>query len=248
MNPSGSGEPRVAVACFGPEVALAVARVTTEPGSHRTIAARWLAGAEHARAARFAVDHGRADFLAGRVAAKSAAAALVPGGPAAANWEIVAGECEQPLLTTTFPDHAVTIAHADGLGLGLVHARRLRCGIDLEAADRDAGDVIVTQVATTEAGWARAAGGSEEQRQRWLLLWTAREAQGKSLGTGLLEPERLRPTGHWRTATHGWRAQLDGDPAVQVRAIVAGGWIVSLVLPTEVDAEAIATWLASALR
>lgn len=248
MNAAAAGEPRVDVTCLGPEIALAVARVATDPLAHPTIASHWLAGAEHARAARFAVDHGRADFLAGRIAAKSAAHALVPDAPAPAHWGIVAGEFEQPLLGATFPGRAVTIAHAGGLGLGLVHAQRWRFGIDLEPVDRDASDVIATQVAESEAAWARAAGEPAAQRPRWLLLWTAREAQGKSFGTGLLEPERLRPTLGWTPAPHGWRARLSGDDAMQVRSVVVGGWIVSLVLPAEIDADAIATWLAGALR
>ena len=83
---------------------------------------------------------------------------------------------------------------------------------------------------------------------RWLVLWTAREALGKSLGTGLLEPGGLAATKAWLQAAHGWRAGFEGEDGVTVRSVVAGGFVVSVVLPPEADTEPPAQWLAQVLE
>ena len=101
-------------------------------------------------------------------------------------------------------------------------------------------------VARDEAAWALA--GGDDECLRWLLLWTAREAQGKSHGTGLLEPERIRATSEWQAVADGWTARIAGDASTMVRSVVAGGFVVSLVLPESAPHEAIATWLAQNLR
>lgn len=225
--------------------ALALAWVPAAADTHAAIGARWLSGAEHDRNSRFAVAHARADFLAGRIAAKTAARILDPHSLPAAQWEIVPGENHQPRIGHVLRDHAVSLAHAGGLGLGAVFPASVRCGVDLEAADRDAGDVIATQVTPEEAAWARA--GGDEQRTRWMLLWTAREAQGKSYGTGLLDPQRLVATRGWTPASHGWRARFAGNDAALVRAVVAGRWVVALVFPAETETDPIARWLAATL-
>jgi phosphopantetheinyl transferase len=237
--------PEVSVTCVGPRLALALARVGADPAMHPAIAAHWLSGTEHARSARFLVDHARADFLAGRVAGKTAVRALVPEAPPPAAWAIMPGENQQPVIARSFPGFAISLAHAGGVGLALVHDLRFRCGIDLERMDRGGGDAIATQVEPAEAEWAQR--GGPEMELRWLLLWTAREAQGKSLGTGLLEPERIAPTEAWAPATHGWSARLAGDDSSMVRSVIAGGFVVSLVLPAEVPTDALAAWLAQTL-
>src|SRR5690606_29223663 len=144
-------------------------------------------GNEPARAARFVVDHARADFLAGRIAAKSAVRALRPDAAPPGTWEVAGALHKPPRLPEVFRGLGITLAHSSGVGVALAHPASWRCGVDLEPADRDAGDVIATQVAPAEAAWAHAAADADEQRVRWLVLWTVREALGKSLGTGLLE-------------------------------------------------------------
>jgi phosphopantetheinyl transferase len=244
--PYTPGNPEVQVRVFGMDFAGAIARVDARDAlEHRAIAAAWLAGAEHDRAARFVVDHARADFLAGRVAAKSAVRAVRPQAPIPSGWEIRRGEIEQPLLEHVLPGMGVSIAHAGGVGLGFAHPLALRCGVDLEHLSREATDAIASQVTPDEIAWARA--GGDEEAVRWMLLWTAREALGKSLGIGLYHPDRLLATEQWTVAAPGWRACFAGDDAMIARSIVAGGFVVTLVLPSSVDAEAIATWLSSAL-
>lgn len=244
MSPPAAETSPPRAARFGPALAVGVARVpAAEPALHRALALSWLRGDEHARCARFQVDHGRADFLAGRMAAKAAVQALAATGVAPHDWEIRSGVHHQPGIAHAFPGCGVSIAHADGVGVALAFASPLRCGVDLEPLSRTADDVIATQVTPAEAAWARAGGAAE--RERWLVLWTAREAQGKSFGTGLLEPDQLRPTAAWVPVAHGWQAQIVGDDDHQVRSVCAAGRIVSLVLPKEIEAEAIAQWLAA---
>lgn len=246
-DPRAPGVLALDACCVEPSVALGVAHVSLDAEYHPALEQAWLHGAEHLRAARFAVAHARADYLAGRIAAKHAAATLVSAVPSPSQWEIRPGQFERPGLEHQFPGRAVSIAHADGVGLALIHPRDMRCGIDLEPLDREADDVIATQVTAEEAAWARAGRDAEAQRMRWLLLWTAREALGKGHGTGLLEPERLCATTKWIQDTAGWSAEFAGDETTRVRSVVAGGFVASMVLPVTIDGEPLARRLAAAL-
>jgi phosphopantetheinyl transferase len=247
-GPPGAGaDPCCAVQCFGTRFAIAVARVAENGADHPELARAWLHGAEHARFARFAVERARADFLAGRVAAKTAARALVADAPAANRWEVAPGPQQRPLLDPHFGARAVTLAHAGGIGVAIAHDRALRCGIDIERGDRNAAEVVASQVTAMEANWARSGRTEDERSTRWMLLWTAREALGKSLGTGLLEPERLKATDGWHEMKPGRRAEVPEDAGVFIRAVHVGDFVISLVVPSGFDAEPAARWLVQML-
>ena len=244
--PFSPGNPPVQARRFGERLAFAVARVDPrDEAAHAAIATAWLAGAEPARSDRFLVPHARADFLAGRVAAKSAARILRADLPLPAAFEIRAGGLEPPEIAHVLPGSQVTIAHSGGLGLACVHAATMRCGVDLEAVERDASEAIATQVTAGEIAWARA--GGDEEAVRWLLLWTAREARGKSFGTGLLESGRLAPTEAWTAAPPGWRARFLNDDAMIARSVLVGGFVVTAALRPAAEADAIAAWLTEVL-
>ncbi len=227
---------------LGDRVTFAVAR--PDPTNASAPAARdgWLRGEELERFARFKVDHARADFLAGRRAAKSALCALHPD-TAPADWELVRGEWRQPLPRGPVSGVAVTLAHSGGTAVAVASEERYAFGIDLETVDREAAAVVRTQVTDAETAWAEA-GGADAQ-VRWMLLWTAREALGKRLRTGLLFPERIPATAIW-SEHHGiWTARLAGTAAVEMRAVVAGGFAACLAAPPADDGG---SWLEPGMR
>ncbi|WP_442887502.1 4'-phosphopantetheinyl transferase family protein [Congregicoccus parvus] len=189
----------------------------------------WLKEGELERHARFRVQHARDDFLAGRIATKSALAAIVPHTQPHA-WEIVGGIWRQPCVRGPSAGLAVTLAHADGAAVAVAHDDRWTCGIDLERTTRDAADVVRTQVSPAESAWAEAAPGDAS---RWMLLWTAREAIGKAARTGLLFPETLPATRDWRQEPNGsWRAALGDSDLLSIVAVCSGEWTLSLLVPS----------------
>jgi 4'-phosphopantetheinyl transferase EntD len=189
----------------------------------------WLKEGELERHARFRVQHARDDFLAGRIATKSALAALVPHTQPDA-WEIVGGIWRQPCVRGPSAGLAVTLAHADGAAVAVAHDDRWTCGIDLERTTRDAAEIVRTHVSAAESAWAEA---SPDDASRWMLLWTAREAIGKAARTGLLFPETLPATRDWRRETDGsWRAALGASELLSIVAVCSGEWTLSLLVPS----------------
>ncbi|MGH8019063.1 MAG: 4'-phosphopantetheinyl transferase family protein [Opitutaceae bacterium] len=188
----------------------------------------WLRGEELDRFERFKVEHARGDFLAGRMAAKSALCALAPDTEAR-SWEIVRGLWRQPCVRGPAGGLKVTLAHSAGIAVAVAFDDRWTCGIDLERADRDAAEVVESQVTPEEAAWARASDG--DITERWMLLWTAREATGKSFGTGLLFPELLPRTHDWNQRDGVWHAQLADGGLLAIRALAVRGFALSWLLP-----------------
>lgn len=231
-------------------VCVAVSHVAEEPRAHALLAEAWLEKSELVRSERFLVDHARRDFLAGRIAAKSALEALHKTGRAGHAWEIVSGAWSRPKVRGPVGELAVTLAHAAGFGLAVAHDDRWICGADIESLEHPAVDTIATQVTAAEAAWARA--GGDEETARWLALWTAREAFGKLLGTGLGLPEALLPTAEWCDRAGGWTARLAGNESFALQTVRGATTVASLALPAgsvdPVTAEALHAWLADALR
>jgi len=213
---------------------LAVARIETPSvGSDPAITA-WLVGEERARFERLRVDGARADFLAGRVAAKLALAALGGAGiPEAQRIEIRRGCWHQPCVIGAGDAAAVTLAHSGGLAVAVAFDERLRCGVDIERRRRPVGDVVRHETTADETAWAEA-GGVGEAETRWLLLWTAREAIGKCLGVGLLLSGRALATRDWRPSGDGWRAAAREAGPLGIRSLETPQWVASLAVPEEV--------------
>jgi phosphopantetheinyl transferase len=189
---------------------------------------RWLGPTEKERFHGFKVDHARADFLAGRVAAKSALRAIA-ADTKVDDWGIERGIWHQPRPRGPLAGLGVTLAHSCGLAVAVAFDDRWICGIDLESNERVDVEAIATQVSVEEANWAREC--DENASDRWLFLWTAREAQGKARGCGLLFPEALSPTVSRIDSEHGWESGLSGTDLLGARCVRWNKGVLSIVAP-----------------
>ncbi len=139
-------------------------------------------------------DRRRSHRLWGRIAAKEAARRLwrAEGRPATypADLAIIAGRARRPcLVRVEDPDDrslpAVSIAHADGVGLALAASEpSARVGIDVEPiADRPPG---FEESAFTPAERALLSRWTGASRAEWVArFWCAKEAAAKASGVGL---------------------------------------------------------------
>lgn len=182
----------------------------------------------------FRVSHAKADFLAGRLAAKSALQILLPD-TAILDWQMIRGAWHQPCIRGPINNHLVTIAHSAGVGVAVAFDDRWHCGIDIESLSRCDEETIATQVSPEEARWAKGEGSNNQSR--WMMLWTAREALGKALRTGLLLPDALSPTSDWTETETGFSANFQRNDLLSVRSVVASGFVVSQVFPRNATAD-----------
>ena len=130
----------------------------------------------------------RQGFLLGRLAAKRALGALLAETDLR-NIEIQSGVFGQPLVH--HPRAAgveVTLSHSHGLGVALAYPSVFPMGVDLETVAADASATILgeLQISDAEKAWlAGQAGQALGDAAACGVLWTAREALGKSMKTGL---------------------------------------------------------------
>ena len=185
-----------------------------------------LRGEEIARFHRITHVGVRRDFLLGRMAAKTALSACLPDIPAKA-WEIRRGCWHQPVVRGPVGGLAVTLAHQEGVAVALAHDDRAMAGIDVEPFDREMAAAVASQVSASEAAWARTMSGAPG----WHLLWTAREALGKLMRSGLLRPQVLAATQDWKRCPAGWTATFEQDDLIAARSVVSRGYVVTWVLP-----------------
>lgn len=188
----------------------------------------WLGSGELDRLKGFKVDHARRDFLAGRVAAKSALQTLVPH-TLESDWEIVSGLWHQPCVRGPAPGLSVTLAHSAGIAVAIAFDDRWICGIDFEAPERLDVDTIRSQVSAEEAAWAGES--TTDASARWLFLWTAREAQGKAKRSGLLYPEALGSTVSRIESAYGWQSGLTGPDILGAKSINVDVGVTTVVAP-----------------
>jgi len=144
---------------------------------------------ERALAAAAGSDRRRREILAGRAAAHEALDAAFPEGPAVAVLSDAEG---RPRIVPPIAGVFVSIAH-DG-GLAAAAAGEAPLGVDLAPFSRTAQAGRVVE-ALVKSGRAFAVEG----RVPWphLMVWTAREAMAKRLGTGVLDDRlavRLEPS------------------------------------------------------
>ena len=104
-----------------------------------------------------------------------------------------AGELRLPPLLATGatdggwkpPARGISLSHVNGLGVAVTFPAGARVGLDLELMDAKRAETVRKGVplSAEEEAWLKAT--SLPQPTALLLLWTAREALGKALGTGM---------------------------------------------------------------
>ena len=92
--------------------------------------------------------------------------------------EATDGDCKSPAL-------GVSLSHVNGLGVAVAFPAGARVGLDLELIDARRAETVRKGVplSAEEEAWLKVT--SLPEASALLVLWTAREALGKALGSGL---------------------------------------------------------------
>jgi 4'-phosphopantetheinyl transferase len=84
----------------------------------------------------------------------------------------------------TDPPVDISLSHGGGW-IAVAASRAGRVGVDVEAV-RDVSPALARRcLSPAEVGWMESAPGARDRQERFLRLWTAKEAYLKAIGTGL---------------------------------------------------------------
>src|SRR5512142_1411160 len=163
------------------EVAVACAPVAAAPEALAEAAAApgALVGEERALYARLRSPRRRAQFLAGRIAARRALAAALGGAPAPAP-EIGRSASGAPTVKA-HPDLRVSISHSHDLAVAV--AAPFAVGVDLER-DEPRPEALARHFLTAAERAEVGAAPAPERQARVTELWTRKEAAAKVGGWG----------------------------------------------------------------
>ena len=179
------------------------------------------------------------DFLLGRLAAKYAIGAWLPERDLR-RIEIRAGERGEPFVQHPQAGSVeVTVSHSHGLAVALAYSAAFPMGIDLETVPAASPQTIMGELGTSgmEQAWLTAAGLDEATA--CCVLWTAREALGKALKTGLDRPLDAFSLAEIRAVGDGdWVGRYSNYPRHQCLLQAHGRRVLSLALPGEAELSA----------
>jgi 4'-phosphopantetheinyl transferase len=177
-----------------------------------TAGGHWLTPAESLRLASLSAPLRRRQYLAGHWLLRTLAASACGGEPG--EWSLVADADPRPRLTS--PGRRplwASLSHSGDLLAAAVASRPL--GLDLEQPKpgRNLAGLSRFVLAPEEAAQVDSATMGEEQRRRFYLFWTLKEAWSKRSGTGL-KPSRARAVCAELCAApkaEAWTWQLPGE-------------------------------------
>ena len=209
--------------------------------SPAALPAAMLSSAEqtHFAALRFAPK--RISFLLGRLAAKRALSAQLDEADLRA-IEIRNGVFGQPVvLHARAAGWDVTVSHSQGVAVALACPADWPIGIDLEAVAPQTVDTVLGELGLSAAEQAWLAAGAAGRADQCGVLWSAREALGKSMKTGLNCPLHLLALGAIdATAIHGvpaWSGAYLNFPQARCIAQLSNGRVLTLALPREIEVD-----------
>ena len=195
----------------------------------------FLSDPELARMSTLKMPLKRQGFLLGRLAAKKVLGTLL-AEPDLRRIEISSGVFGQPLVQHPRAGRIeVTMSHSHGLAVALAYPGELPMGVDLETVSAAAAGTILgeLQLSAEEKTWlAKAAIGEEGACG---VFWTAREALGKSMKSGLNCPLGILALEHIEAAgaagAAAWQAHYKNFPQSQCLSQAIKGRILSLAMP-----------------
>lgn len=189
---------------------------------------------EAAQLAGFVFPAKREGFLLGRAAAKHALAALLDE-PDHRRIEIRSGVHGQPLVHHPRADRAhVSISHSQGVAVAIAHPPAYPMGIDLESVAPEAAGTILAELAMSAAERAWLAAVDLDAATACGVLWTAREALGKALRTGLNSPLGVFALdGLEQAGPAAWIGRYGNFPHSQCLSQAVGKRVLTLALPAE---------------
>jgi 4'-phosphopantetheinyl transferase len=149
----------------------------------------WLSAEERARVARFGKPILARRYTIGRAALRFVLAARLDVAPHAVPIE--RDQRGRPWLPD-LPSIDFNVTHTgDAAMFGLVQARGVRIGVDLECASRNVNNVgLARRVCTSSEREALAALDEHARHLAFLRLWTCKEAMSKATGDALAAPFR----------------------------------------------------------
>jgi 4'-phosphopantetheinyl transferase len=198
-------------------------------------AEEFLSESEKKQAAEFKFAAKRDGFLLGRLAAKRALSALL-AEPDLRQIEIRAGVYGQPLVRhPRAADVEVTVSHSHGLAVALAYPAEYPMGIDLETTSAVAAQVVIGELEASPPELTWLATGGVDAAAACCVLWTAREALGKSLKIGLNSPLGMLALTDIRAGKEAgsWAGRYVNFPRCQCLSWIAGGRVLSLAMQNE---------------
>ncbi|MFM9970349.1 MAG: 4'-phosphopantetheinyl transferase family protein [Burkholderiales bacterium] len=175
-------------------------------------------------------------FLLGRLAAKRAIGQLL-GEPELRHIEIVSGVYGQPLMRhPRSGDIDVTLSHSQQLAVALAFPHEYPMGIDLESVAENSAAMLIEEMAASDQEKAWITASPLNIADSCGLLWTAREALGKLLKTGLRSPMNLFSLGEIQPLdATAWAGNY--RYFLQCRSVsrVDAGRVLSIALPVGVE-------------
>ena len=199
----------------------------------------FLSEAENAQLGRFQFAAKQQGFLLGRLAAKRALGVLLEE-PDLRRIEIRSGAYGQPLVQHPRAGSAeVTVSHSHGLAVAVAFPAECPMGVDLETVSAIRAGTILGELEASgqEQAWLASAG--VDDATACCVLWTAREALGKALKTGLNSPLGILSLADIRSAAErSWVGGYLNFPQCQCLSQAHGDRVLSLALPKAAELDA----------
>ncbi len=175
-------------------------------------------------------------FLLGRLAAKRALGALL-AEPDLRRIEIRSGVFGQPLVHHPRAGCAeVTLSHSQGLAVALAFPGEFPMGVDLEAVSAGSAVTILRELQISDAENAWLAAVTVGEASACGILWTAREALGKSMKIGLNCPLGIFSLGHLEPAgVAAWTGRYANFPQSRCLSQEIDGRVLSIAMPMAVE-------------
>lgn len=178
----------------------------------------------------------RSGFLLGRYAAKAALAARWRGAEFA-KINIAFGVFKNPVVC--FPTEepwAVSITHTDALAGALAFPAVHPMALDVETVDAERARTMASQCAAAER--SELARRGLDDATACTLVWTAKEAVSKVIGTGMMcSFELLETMDVERREDGSWRGLFKALAQYQFRSWIQGETVLTLALPKRTEIE-----------
>lgn len=197
-----------------------------------------LSDAEQAQFAALRFAPKRHSFLLGRLAAKRALGALLTE-PDLRRIDIYNGVFGQPLVRHARAGGVdVTVSHSHGMAVALAFPAEWPIGIDLERVSAQSADTVLGELDASAAEQAWIDTGAADRVTACGVLWSAREALGKSMKIGLNCPLGILALGEIAAAgTAAWAGTYSYFPQSRCLSQTSGGRALSLAVPREITLD-----------
>lgn len=139
---------------------------------------------ERARAARISHPGERGRFLASRGLLRRAMSSAANGAVPPRGWRFAAGARGKPAVAHGLPPIPFSLSHA-GSCVAVATGSRAPVGVDLEGLTREAGSELVEDVLSPGERLALRALDGISRWERFIRIWTVKEACAKALGLGV---------------------------------------------------------------